>query len=218
MRLTTPTLPLILTLSLAACVSGGGETSGFDRMDAARLGNAPSAMTGGGGYGAAIYKPSANETVTVRRTGSNTTVRTYEYGGNSTHGSAYTPRHDGQVPVFSAISKSSARTGVPVSGKRAVNEAARIKAEPLNGIPNGVPVDDGRYKAVLRRVDLDGESYAVFERLEYPSVWRPMLIDMPASLARIAAAETGCSVAGRANEGRYADRMLAEAYVVPLSC
>ena len=114
MRPSALALPTALSLAIAACGSGygSGGPSGFDLIDAQRLGYGNSSVAATEIYSGTTRQLSANETVRVDRTGPTTITETYTYGAMGAAPAQYASADpadpalaNGRVPWFSTTSR-----------------------------------------------------------------------------------------------------------------
>lgn len=213
-------LPALLSLTLAACGSGNGAggPSGFDRVDAARLGYAQSLAPDAGGGTA--YRLSPSETVTVERTGPNTTVRSYEYGGGSAAPSARKAGSssraptlaNGRVPWFTTTSR-----GKPKPAALAARDAGGYMSSRY-GDGWAVPVSAGDATGRLRIVTVDGHDFGVVAKVDKP-FWGSKYSDEQLSSEFVAQVErqSGCFATGPVT-GRDYKYGGVERLVIPLKC
>ncbi|MDP5217948.1 hypothetical protein Q5Y75_12025 [Ruegeria sp. 2205SS24-7] len=158
---------------------------------------------------------SANETVTVTRTGPNTVVETYRYGSGpqttspaATTAALQTPDGTSRVPVYQLAPLPS----TPYLNRKMdrVIKAARKTS--------GVPVSTGEYSGTLRRLDFGTTSYAVYDpvTLGLKGTFNPRkaVVD----LAQLARVQTGCTGAERGDAALGNSGAFNKALVVPISC
>lgn len=158
---------------------------------------------------------SANETVTVTRTGPNTVVETYRYGSGpqttapaATAAALQTPVGTSRVPVYQLAPLPS----TPYLNRKMdrVIKAARKTS--------GVPVSTGEYSGNLRRLDFGTTSYAVYDpvTLGLKGTFNPRkaVVD----LAQLARVQTGCTGEERGDAALGNSGAFNKALVVPISC